>query len=97
MKVKSLTFFIVSVFIFLLLGSPLWASGSEMENGIESFSASRFSEALHTFRNVIADPDKDEFHGDAYFWLAKTHLAMNNLDDCEKNLEFFQAKIGLQQ
>jgi TolA-binding protein len=72
-----------------LSAAPLLAAGGDMETGIAYFSASRFNEALHTFRNIIADPGNDSLHGDAYFWLAKTHLAMNNLDDCEKNLEFF--------
>lgn len=89
MKVKLLSFTGFLIIVLLLVSAPVWAANTVMENGIAYFGASRFSEALHTFRNVIADPDETEYHGDAYFWLAKTHMAMNNLDDSEKNLEFF--------
>ncbi len=89
LKVKSLSFIGFAVLVLILTAASAWGLDGDLERGIGYFSASRLSEALHTFRNVIADPNKASVHGDAYFWLAKTHMAMNHLDDAEKNLEFF--------
>lgn len=89
MKVKYIFILGLLLSISIFGAASLFAADSDLERGIGYFSASRFSEALHTFRNIIADPKKTEIHGDAYFWLAKSHMAMNNLADAEKNLEFF--------
>jgi tetratricopeptide (TPR) repeat protein len=60
-----------------------------MQKGIDYFAAGRLSDALHVFRTIIADPKQSDLYGDAYFWLSKTHIALNNFEEAEKNLEYF--------
>ena len=62
---------------------------SILRQGIEKFRKSDFTYAIYDFREVTLDPKYSNFHGDAYFWIAKSYMALNQLDDTEKNLEYF--------
>jgi TolA-binding protein len=64
-------------------------SPSALQKGLNFFAAGRFSDALHVFRTIIADPKQVDRYGDAYFWLSKTHIVLNSFDEAEKNLEYF--------
>ncbi len=84
------------ILLFLLpalMASPAYGFAQsvprELEPGVNHFADGRFNDSLYFFRSVISDPKLSDLHGDAYFWLSKTHLALNNVQDAEKNLEYF--------
>jgi len=65
---------------------------SILRRGIEQYKNSDFSYAIYDFREITLDDDYSAYHGDAYFWIAKSFIALNQLEDAEKNLEYFLLK-----
>ncbi len=79
-------------FLFLCVAFSVFSQDSGLymlQQGIEKFRKSDFTYAIYDFREVTLDPKFSSFHGYAYFWLAKSYMALNQLDDAEKNLEYF--------
>ena len=64
-------------------------SSSLLDKGIASFAGGRYSESLTYFRDVVIDSNLKRYHSDAYFWIAKSYIALRELDNAEENLEFF--------
>ncbi|TVR59135.1 MAG: outer membrane protein assembly factor BamD [Spirochaetaceae bacterium] len=60
-----------------------------MDGAIEEFRQARYTPALLTFREVLADPDFSRHHADAYFWAAKTAMAASRFDEAARNLDRF--------
>jgi tetratricopeptide (TPR) repeat protein len=44
---------------------------------------------LRTFREIIIDKNLESFHSEAYYWIAKTHIAKNDLPNAGRYIEFF--------
>ena len=59
------------------------------EQGIATFGNGKYDETLRVFREIILDSGLRGYHPDAYFWIAKSYLAMGQFDNASKNLEFF--------
>jgi tetratricopeptide (TPR) repeat protein len=57
--------------------------------GIERFREGEYGEALLAFRDIVLNEGLRNYHGEAYFWIAKSYMALGQLDLAEKNLEFF--------
>ncbi|MBN2533800.1 MAG: tetratricopeptide repeat protein [Spirochaetales bacterium] len=64
-------------------------SQERIAQGIELFSRGLYEEALVLFRGMVVDPEFRSHHGDAYFWIAKCQMVLGQLDNAEKNLEYF--------
>jgi len=60
-----------------------------MQQGVSTFGNGRYDEALRIFREIILDSGLRESHSDAYFWIAKSYMALGQLENASKNLEFF--------
>ena len=92
MKIHRTIRFLVLVAVLAALPVTVFAQRStsgDFESGLERFSKGDYSGALSYFREALLDETGDTSRGNAYFWLAKTHLALGNLADAEKNLEYF--------
>ena len=60
-----------------------------LSRGIESYNSGVYNAALQSFREVILDTRLNRYHGDGYFWIAKTYIALGRLEDASENLEFY--------
>lgn len=60
-----------------------------LQEAIAGFQDSQFNDAILKLRDILLDPDYEQYHGDAYFWIAKSYMALMRLADAERNLEFF--------
>lgn len=80
-----------AIFLFLFLAPSLSASSAEelLEEGQRKFARNDYQSALEAFRTLILDSDMEESHGTAYYWVARTYIAMDMPDKAEENLEFF--------
>jgi len=68
------------------------AEGIEILNeAIDRYEAGQFEQALVTFRELLARDDFQALHGDAYFWIARSAIALGRLNEAADNLEFFLA------
>ncbi|HUX50134.1 MAG TPA: tetratricopeptide repeat protein [Spirochaetia bacterium] len=60
--------------------------------GVKAFSQSAYSAALPKFRELTAHAGDTSFvpyAADGYFWLGKTSLALNDLNEAQQNIEYF--------
>ena len=60
-----------------------------LKRGIDQFGAANYDDAIRVFRDIILDNAMTGYHDEAYFWIAKSYIALGQYDDAEKNLEFF--------
>ena len=86
MKNIVLTAVLFSVFF---VPANVFASDDSLAEGISSFRNGKYEESLSLFRDVIIDTNSRNIHPDAYFWIAKSYLALRQLDNAEDNLEFY--------
>ncbi len=83
----------------LALGIALLAAGlhgawagetlSRLDEATTTFAQGDYSHAVVLLREIVLDPADSEEKASAHFWLAKSYLAMENLEDGERSLEFF--------
>ena len=88
---KILVFFALLFFI-----SALGAGYSEdrqsktlLLDGIKYFKNGVYNQAILNFRNIILDPELSSEKPDAYFWIAKSYMALKKFKDADRNLEYF--------
>ena len=86
--VKKIIFF---TFVFILSAAFLSAQSADnvLEKGISNFRMGKYDESLSAFREVIINSNLKAYHSDAYFWIAKSYMALRQLDNAEENIEFF--------
>lgn len=86
---------VAAAVLFFLLAPSLSASSAEelLEEGQKSFARNDFQSALESFRTLILDSDMEESHGTAYYWIARSYIAMEMPDKAEENLEFFLSQF----
>ncbi len=89
------TLVLVSLFVLLFGGiavSQETAPGFQiLEQGVERFSEGDYRQAMLLFRELLLDPEYERYHGDAYFWIAKSALGLGQPEEASRNLEFFLA------
>ncbi len=91
MKKKISLLLIISVLV------PLFTYGQSrnlppaLQSGIQAFSNANYDQALLHFRDIILDSAKKEYYGDAYYWIARSHLAEDRIDKAAQNIDFFIA------
>jgi len=60
-----------------------------IRDGIAAFGNSDFESAVMNFRDLLLGEPTPEEEGTAYFWLAKSAMAMGRLGEAERNLEYY--------
>ena len=89
-KIKS----IVLVGLLLLPAVVPAQSPDELliRRAISTFGQGLYDESLRLFRNVILNSSMGEYHGESYFWIAKSYMALHQYENATENLEFFLAE-----
>lgn len=88
-------FLIVIGLLVAMLVSPLMAQEEApgpqalLEEGIERFQQGAFEQALLRFREGLLNAEETRIEADAYFWIAKSAMALNRLNEAEQNLEYY--------
>lgn len=80
---------LILMLTFLVTSLYAQTGSSLLNSGITNFKNARYSDSLSFFRDVIIDPNQADYHSDAYFWIAKSYIALRQLDNAEENLDFF--------
>jgi TolA-binding protein len=75
--------------VFLSPAFSAQENSSDLTQGIASFRNGNYGGSLTWFRDVIIDTNQKDIHSDAYFWIAKSYMALRQLDNAEDNLDFF--------
>jgi TolA-binding protein len=92
-KVLVLKKIYIFYFLIIIATLPCVAQESkesaELSEGMQYFQRGQFQQAIVNFRNIILDPAQEKYHGDAFFWLARTYIVLEQLDDAERSLESF--------
>jgi tetratricopeptide (TPR) repeat protein len=88
---------VLMVIAFLVAAcTPLIAQDtgeSLLRRGITRFGEAGYDESIRLFRDIILDSNLSGYHDEAYFWIAKSYIALGHFDDAEKNLDFFIAEF----
>jgi TolA-binding protein len=91
---------LTALFVLLgIVGAPAQDSSTEsaesavaiFNEAIDRYEAGQFEQALVTFRELLSQDSYERLHGDAYFWIAKSAIALGRLNEAADNLEFFLA------
>jgi tetratricopeptide (TPR) repeat protein len=90
----------VSIILLALLPAVLFAqvsSGSaQLREGLQLFKEARYQDAIGIFRGIIVSAERQrarENAADAYYWLSRAYLALDNYEEAAKNLEYFLASF----
>lgn len=62
-----------------------------VKSGLQAFSQGEYEQALLHFRDIILDSDYTGYHGEAYYWTARSHLAQDRLEKAAQNIDYFIA------
>ena len=66
------------------------AAGSDaLRQALSSFSDGAYRDALLGFREIILDSNREAFHSAAFFWAARSQMALKNFDGAAGDLEYF--------
>ena len=60
-----------------------------VRRAMTTFGQGLYDESLRLFRNIILDSGQSAYHGDSYFWISKSYMALGQYENASKNLEFF--------
>ncbi len=78
-----------------MLSLPTYAVSAQdsgelaVRRALATFGQGLYDESLRLFRNIILDSGLTAYHGDSYFWIAKSYMALAQYENSLKNLEFF--------
>lgn len=75
--------------VLLAISAPLAAQDEVIQGGIDAFRRSDYTSAILRFREALLDASDSDVEADAYFWLAKSAMALNRLGEAERNLEYY--------
>lgn len=88
---RSIRFLFLAILVSALSNVTLLAvdaSATLFDKGKTYYSNGKYIEALYFFNELI-EAESEEYKGDAWFWSAKSYLASGEIDNAEKNLEYF--------
>ncbi|MEO0249853.1 MAG: tetratricopeptide repeat protein [candidate division WOR-3 bacterium] len=93
MPPRTLTCFIFLFGLFSALSLPAQTKAGEadLRTGLSLFKQEDYRRALVSFQNIIADPTASDYAPDAYFWSAKVRMALDQLEDAGRDLDYFLA------
>jgi len=82
-----------TVLLLLVLALPAYTQTSslpeELKEGLTLFEDAEYQAALLQFRDIIINSALEDYHGDAYYWIGRSHLALGNIDKAAQNIDFF--------
>lgn len=94
MKIMNKTISLLPV--LFLLTAVIFAQTTGLpepvRRGLTAFEKGDYQEALLQFRDVILDSSLETYHSDAYYWIGRSHLAMNDVEKAARNIDFFLAQ-----
>jgi tetratricopeptide (TPR) repeat protein len=78
-------------FLIVLLGpiAIVTAQDTIIQSGIDAFRRSDYTAAIVRFREALLDAPNEDTEATAYFWLAKSAMALDRLGEAERNLEYY--------
>lgn len=86
---QKVYFIIISLSLLLHFNVYSDSAGKAMyDKGKSYYTNGKYLEALYFFNEIISQGDSD-LSGDAYFWSAKSYLATGEVENAERNLEYF--------
>ncbi len=89
--------FLVFLFLGVLAPSVFSANGgtgTTLEKGIVQFGNGDYKNALLSFRDVVLNSATADQHGSAYFWIARSYMALEDYAKAEQNIEFFLSRFS---
>ena len=86
---KLLLMFVLSLACGSAFLSAQSSGQAQLRQAVTTFGQAQYDQSLRLFRNIILDSSLGRYHGDSYFWIAKSYLALRQYDDASRNLEFF--------
>lgn len=89
MKKISLSISLCLVLVAALATAQTTTPQSILQKGMQEYQQAKYQAALQDFRDIILNPQFSAVHGDAYYWVSLSYIALNKLPDAEKNLEYF--------
>lgn len=91
MKWKFLKNKLVIVCLMLIV-QPVFAGNALNEEflfGLDLFKEARYEQSIRLFQAVMDDPDSDDLHGDAVYWLSRSYLEKGDLVSSAQYLDDF--------
>ena len=73
----------------VLAGAQDSRGAASLREAVEYFGQGQYSHAIVLLRSLALDPEETEHKAEAYYWLAKSYLALESLEDAERTLEFY--------
>lgn len=92
-KVLWFSFVLILLAVFLNGADSVPLGDMLLKEGIEAFEQADYQVAMYRFREILSNSKEKNFHGDAYFWIARTYLALSQLEEASKHLEYFLTKF----
>ncbi len=92
LSTKTISFFLMLIILAVPLCADIARGRELIIDGQKKFALAQYDEALLSFRDVILDAESREVHGDAYYWMALSYMALRQLPEAEQNLELFIAR-----
>lgn len=90
MAVKIHTLFLACLLCFSAEAISAQNSGEiAIDRAKTTFGQGLYDESLRLFRNIILNSEFSDYHGESYFWIAKSYMALNQYENASENLEFF--------
>lgn len=86
---RSEMVFLVFLAGILASASPVAAQNAIIQSGIDAFRSSDYTSAILNFREALLDASDADTEATAYFWLAKSAMALERLNEAERNLEYY--------
>jgi TolA-binding protein len=72
-----------------LSGAEVDAGAAAIEGGKREFGSGNYQQALLTFRDIVLNPAWDEVHGEAYYWIGRSYMALDRAGKALENLDYF--------
>ncbi|HDQ14157.1 MAG TPA: tetratricopeptide repeat protein [Sediminispirochaeta sp.] len=89
MKNKIIFISILSFFAAGMLWGQDRSLPPTLHKALSSFEKGEFESSVENFRAVLVDSDLSDYYGDAYYWLGRSYLAMEDVDKAARNIDFF--------
>ncbi len=92
MKASSLPIVVAFSLAAAMLAADAESAKKALREGIEHFRNGRYEKAVAAMQDIPRDPSATDQAADAYFWTAKSCMALGRLGEAEKNLEIYLAQ-----
>ena len=79
-----------------LLCAQVSTGTDQLREGLLQFKQERYQDAIRTFRALIFNAQNEVQQADAadaYFWISRAYLAIDNYEEAARNLEYFLANF----